>query len=276
MAVSLTSKPRNLREIMTTPVLPNREWIGHGYLVKGGKTIIGSSSKAGKSFVAMQLAYDLLRGGCAYDHPDLPILGEPTVLYCDQEIGPESTKGRLQAVFHGLDWEKVGENRFWTISREPALKLDTYVGVALMRALIEEKKPNIVILDPLAKFLEGDENNNTDVGRFVANLDAMLKEFAELDLSFVLLHHTGKIPNNLKERKATDFLNQYALRGASKFGDDVDCVHMMQRREPLYPSGWVNRCQMTFRHATDIPNFNLIVNYLKLGATYQAWVEDPE
>jgi AAA domain len=56
--------------------------------------------------------------------------------------------------------------------------------------------PDLCILDPIARFYAGDENNQREVGRFVATLDALIERFR---LAFLIPHPSKPIKGDLRE-----------------------------------------------------------------------------
>ena len=149
------------------------------------------AAKAGKSIIAMQLARCIGVGE--------PFLGLETsqgrVLYLQFEIGTSVLQDRMRQVDKDYDNVYVGTTF--------DMKLDSRRGQTQLELAIMEVAPNVVILDPLYKILEGDENDVHD-GKIVTDfLDHMIELYG---CSFLIIHHMGKDPSQ-------------GARGTSHFND---------------------------------------------------------
>jgi hypothetical protein len=62
-------------------------------------------------------------------------------------------------------------------------------GMARVIDRIEEAEivPDVIVIDTLARCFDGDENQQADMGRFVAGVDRLRKEF---DATVIVVHHT--------------------------------------------------------------------------------------
>jgi len=149
----------------------------HGWLPKMGKAEIFGSAKAGKSFLAVQLARCIGAGE--------PFLGIPTskgrVLYIQFELGPKVLQGRLIATGQAYEDVYVGTSF--------SMMLDRAEGQDALRREIEAVQPEVLILDPLYKAMAGDENESSDMKVVCNFLDTLIEDYK---LSILLLHHTGK------------------------------------------------------------------------------------
>jgi hypothetical protein len=255
-----------LEDFMSTAVPAQREWIKGGFLPKGGKTIIASWAKAGKSWATLQLIKDVCYGNKVFGHPTLEVEGEPRILYIDQEVGQNAVHDRIKThVFKNCN--SIPPRRFASVSREPALMLDSFQGMRAMRQYLDQVQPNILILDPLSKIMQGDDSSNVDVRAFFRNIDELLNEYKQLDLSVVITHHNGKPPNETPKNKL-ELLDPYKMRGASQFFNDVDAAMMMWRDPENLKPGWRNVTSIRVRHGIDFDPFELYVNHFEMGAQY--------
>jgi hypothetical protein len=100
-----------------------------------------------------------------------------------------------------------------------AVRLDEPAGLAWLRRRIEAVHPDLVIIDPLAKFMVGDENSTRDMGRLVAALDTLVEAYG---IAIILVHHTGK-------PRETERSGGERLRGSSALFGAVDSVLLLDR-----------------------------------------------
>jgi len=164
-------------EHFTKLKLPKVPFYLEGWLPRMGKAIIYGKAKAGKSYLAAQIARSIGAG--------IPFLGLPTergkVLYLQFELGERVLQDRLQLT------KQVYENVF--VGTTFSMKLDKKAGKEQLQRALDAVRPDVVILDPLIKILSGDENESHDVTIITDYLDFMIETFR---CSFLVLHHAGK------------------------------------------------------------------------------------
>lgn len=157
--------------------LPEAPYYVKSWLPKQGKCMIYGAAKAGKSYLALQLARCVGAGE--------PFLGIPTqqgrVLYLQFELGMEVLQGRIKST--GRTYEDV------YVGTTFGLKLDTRMGREHLHNALEAVQPAVLILDPFYKILTGDENESHDVKSLLDNLDEAIEVFR---CSVVMMHHAGK------------------------------------------------------------------------------------
>ena len=51
--------------------------------------------------------------------------------------------------------------------------------------------PSLIVVDTLARNFGGDENNQEDMGAFIANIDAFLRKSGEWNATVLIVHHSG-------------------------------------------------------------------------------------
>lgn len=147
------------------------------WLPKPGKAIIYAPAKAGKSYLTLQMARCIGSGA--------PFLEIPTtqgrVLVLQFELGASILQMRLRQTGQSYNNVFVGT----TFS----MKLDTTAGQEQLIKALEGVRPDVVILDPLAKLLTGDENESHDVRPILDFIDQAMEAFG---CSFIIIHHAGK------------------------------------------------------------------------------------
>lgn len=155
-----------------------------GILRKGHKMLLAGSSKAGKSFLLMELCIAIAEGR--------EWLGfqckQGKVLYINLEIDPLSARNRFHKIYDALaiPAKNVTNISIWDL-RGYAQTLDQ-----LATELINRSKGvtyDAVILDPIYKVIMGDENNASDMGKFCNQFD---KICTEMGASAIYCHHHSK------------------------------------------------------------------------------------
>ena len=183
-----------------------------GVLRKGHKMIISAPSKAGKSFALMRLAIGIAEGFKWFGAK----CRQGKVLYLNMEIDDPSCINRFKNIY-----EKLGMNEgihvenitLWGL-RGFSMPLSELVPKIVERAGHDY---DAIIIDPLYKVMDGDENSNTDIGRMVGQFDRIARETGA---SVIYAHHFAKGKGGDK-----DVIDRGA--GAGTFSRDPDAILTM-------------------------------------------------
>lgn len=187
------------------PPLP--EELIKGVLRCGHKMLVSGSSKAGKSFLLMEL--------CAAIASGTPWLGfeckQGEVLYINLEIDRASCIDRICRIFnrHRIDLKYLENISIWNL-RGYALPLDKLADILIER--IRNEHYIAIVLDPIYKVITGDENNASEMGAFCNQFD---KICTETGCSAIYCHHHSKGAQGMK--KAMD-----RASGSGVFARDPD------------------------------------------------------
>lgn len=192
-------------ELKSPPKLP--EELIEGVLRCGHKMLISGSSKAGKSFLLMELAVALSEG--------VTWLGfkckKSKVLYVNLEIDPASCINRFSEIYKALKIPPKNSKdiSIWNL-RGHAVPLDKLVPKLLRR--INNLHYDAVIIDPIYKVITGDENNASEMGAFCNQFDKICNETG---CATIYCHHHSKGAQGYK--KAMD-----RASGSGVFARDPD------------------------------------------------------
>lgn len=155
-----------------------------GVLRQGHKMLLAGPSKAGKSFMLIELVIAIAEG--------LPWLGWPCaqgkVLYINLELDRASCLHRFMDVYDsmGLSEAHAGNIDIWNL-RGKSLPMDKLAPKLIRRA---EKNDYIaVVIDPIYKIITGDENSADQMAAFCNQFD---KVCTELGCSVIYCHHHSK------------------------------------------------------------------------------------
>jgi len=155
-----------------------------GVLRKGHKMLISGPSKAGKSFLQIELAIAIAEGkkwlqwNCA----------QGRVMYVNLELDRASCLHRFKDVYTALGWEPSHLNNIdiWNLRGQSA-PMDKLAPRLIRRA--KEKNYAAVIIDPIYKVITGDENSASEMAKFCNQFDKIAKE---LECAVIYCHHHSK------------------------------------------------------------------------------------
>ena len=188
------------------PVLP--EQLIEGVLRCGHKMLISGSSKAGKSYLLMELCVALSEG---LNWVDRFKCRKSKVLYVNLEIDPASCINRFIEIYKAMKLTpKHSEDIvIWNL-RGHAIPLDKLVPKLIRR--VANQRFDAVIIDPIYKVITGDENNASEMGQFCNQFDRIC---AETSCATIYCHHHSKGAQGFK--KAMD-----RASGSGVFARDPD------------------------------------------------------
>jgi hypothetical protein len=206
---------RKLQHLDLTAVMDEESvpvpWAVPGWLAKGDFAVIGGEPGTGKSVFALDLALALSTGTTFLG---LRVQGMYRVLYLDEEMPPELAKRRLRMLIRGreLEPEQVSLRYF----NGEQLKLDQADSRLALRRVFDEWPPDFIVLDSLIRFHSGNENDNSEMARFYAQMRSLQSDY---EFGWVALHHLAK-PGKDKSKELG-----HRLRGASDLRAVVDQLY---------------------------------------------------
>ena len=181
-----------------------------GLLREGHKMIVSGASKAGKSFLLMELAVAVSTGG---EWIGLQCRRNP-VLYINLEIDPSSARDRFVRICKSRDVDPNAINvDVWNL-RGHAEPLDELAPLMIKAMLDSGREYGMVIIDPIYKVITGDENNASEMGYFCNQFDAICDQTGA---AVVYCHHHSKGAQGAK--KAID-----RSSGSGVFARDPDAI----------------------------------------------------
>lgn len=204
-------KPFTLAEVFEKPPAM-AEVLIDGVLRQGHKMLLAGPSKAGKSFALMRLCVGIAEGYNWFGSR----CKQGKVLYINMEIDTPSCINRFMKIYSamGLNHGAHPENiTIW------GLRGHSQPLSQLTEKIITEAKHSYlaIIIDPLYKVMDGDENSNSDISRMVGQFDRIATETGS---SVIYAHHFAKGAGG---DKAT--IDRAA--GAGTFARDPDAILTM-------------------------------------------------
>jgi len=164
-----------------------------GILREGHKMLLAGPSKAGKSFMLLQLAVAVAEGKSWLGWQ----CRQGRVLYVNLEVDASSCAHRIRDLYDKRGWAPDATKNLdvWNL-RGKAAPLDVLAPKLINRA--KDKQYKVIIIDPIYKVITGDENAADKMAHFCNQFD---KICAELECAVVYCHHHSKGAQGAKEAK---------------------------------------------------------------------------
>lgn len=181
-----------------------------GVLRQGHKMLISGPSKAGKSYMLIELTIAIAEGKkwlgqwqCAMGR----------VLYVNLELDTVSCLHRFKDVYEACGWHPghLSNIDIWNL-RGKSVPMDKLAPKMIRRA--SKKGYKAIIIDPIYKVITGDENSADQMARFCNQFDLVC---TELKCAVIYCHHHSKGAQGNK--KAID-----RASGSGVFARDPDAV----------------------------------------------------
>lgn len=250
--------PSSFVSLLEKPLPVTKEWIGPNILPQGGKLLFGGQAAIGKSLIMLELARALSTGPRTrpFNSEFFYTTEQVRVLVCEQELGEHELQSRGSKIFD--DIEAISNTLFY-VTKQPTLKLDTIDGFERMQKLLEQVRPNVLILDPISKFMEGNEDRASDVSSLLSRIDALMNQHKERHMSVMFSHHFRK--PSFADGHSTDPLDPYNFRGSSKWYDDPDTRWTLQKlQHPTKKHAWRLKRHIVCRTGPSIDAIYFAVN----------------
>lgn len=148
----------------------------------GEKMVVYGGSEVGKSYFVLQLALALASG---VEFLGYEVMRPCRVVLLQAEMSDFRCQERASRLSQGFP---VGPKQLAIMSTE-AMKIDRPEGAEMLRHIVKELAPEVVITDPLRAFFAGDENDSASVERFFANVAACQ---GDPQFSLIYPHHVRK------------------------------------------------------------------------------------
>ena len=184
-----------------------------GILRQGHKMIVASTSKAGKTFILIELAVAIAEGMNWIGHR----CNQGKVLYINMELDGASFLHRIRDIYYKMQMNfdnHVTNIEIWNL-RGVGKTLSELAPIIINR--MKDHGYLAVMIDPLYKVMEGDENSNGDVARMVSSFDRIAEETGA---AVIYAHHFAK--GSAANKSIID-----RAAGAGTFARDPDAILTM-------------------------------------------------
>jgi AAA domain len=216
-----------------------------GLICKGGKMVIGGASKAGKTWLLLDLAIAIATG--------LSWLGFDTtkgrVLYVNLEITDYffQQRGRMVSRIREVNAEDLNSNlMIWNLRGSPVSAEE--LKAALLRR-IGDQKFDAIMIDPLYKLINGQDMNNSGV---MQQLLGAIEQIAKRSDS-VLIYADHFVKGNVSQRSSID-----RMSGSGVNARDPDAIVTFSELEGAEDAADGRmRVEFTVRNYKPIKAFNV-------------------
>lgn len=180
-----------------------------GLLRQGHKMLIAGPSKAGKSFLQIEMCIAIAEGKQWLGWP----CTQGKVLYVNLELDRASCLHRFKDVYKALGWkaESLQNIDIWNL-RGKSCPMDKLAPKLIRRAA--KKNYIAIIIDPIYKVITGDENSADQMANFCNQFD---KVCTELGVAVIYCHHHSK--GSQGNKKSMD-----RASGSGVFARDPDAL----------------------------------------------------
>jgi hypothetical protein len=191
------------------------EIIADRFLCKRGGLLFPAPTGIGKSTFVIQSLCLAALGREAYG---LQFVRPTKTLYVQAENDESDLAGMRDGIyeFAGFSSEevgKIGENMLvLTEANRTGMMLIEY-----LRGVVDEFRPDLVVLDPIFSYLGGNASEQAMVSTFLRNmLNPML---LDMDVAAWLVHHTNKPPSGMEKREWSGGEFAYLGSGSSEWAN---------------------------------------------------------
>lgn len=184
-------------------------WFVPNFICEGRAHSFYAASGVGKSLLMLEVSAYLAKGWGVFGYEAQDSI---KVLYVDNE---NTAKGDVKPRLKAMGFESGDLENLRYLSFPDLAPLNTKPGGETFKKIVEEFKPELVVLDTFSRFLEGDENLAQTAQTFYNWTGKFLKKHG---IAYVRIDHMGK--NSASQ-----------VRGTSAKKDDVDLVWLFDEVE---------------------------------------------
>ena len=214
------------------------DWLVRGMIARGQKILVQGPPKQMKTWFVLSLLKALSRGEnvCGVPFWKTTVSGIKAVMVEEEH----STNALIQRVQQSL----AGTSNIVIPHRTGVKLLPKNPEFEDLLKFIDEFRPDLLVLDPLRSFFDGDENDSSVMQQVFAPLNMLLRKYPHM--AVVVVDHTAKKPSDILV---------YASRGSSVKGAEMDGVIDIRKFQKDEDVGVVVTGE--FRDAETVENLSL-------------------
>lgn len=214
------------------------DWLVRGMIARGQKILVQGPPKQMKTWFVLSLLKALSRGEnvCGVPFWKTTVSGIKAVMVEEEH----STNALIQRVQQSL----AGTSNIVIPHRTGVKLLPKNPEFEDLLKFIDEFRPDLLVLDPLRSFFDGDENDSSVMQQVFAPLNMLLRKYPHM--AVVVVDHTAKKPSDVLV---------YASRGSSVKGAEMDGVIDIRKFQKDEDVGVVVTGE--FRDAETVENLSL-------------------
>lgn len=153
---------------MSTVKKEDIDWFWYPYIARGCMTILEGPPGKGKSFLTMYLAAITSAGGTFPFGNEKIEAGRVLILNAEDDAA-SVLRPRLEACGADLSKDNIRFQKIFVPMNE--------MGIELLDTEIKAYRPDLVIIDPLLTYMEGDMHRYNDATMFMADIDQLAKDY---------------------------------------------------------------------------------------------------
>jgi biotin operon repressor len=214
------------------------DWLVRGMIARGQKILVQGPPKQMKTWFVLSLLKALSRGEnvCGVPFWKTTVSGVKAVMVEEEH----STNALIQRVQQSL----AGTSNIVIPHRTGVKLLPKNPEFEDLLNFIDEFRPDLLVLDPLRSFFDGDENDSSVMQQVFTPLNMLLRKYPQM--AVVVVDHTAKKPSDVLV---------YASRGSSVKGAEMDGVIDIRKFQKDEEVGVVVTGE--FRDAETVENLSL-------------------
>lgn len=222
-ARTLLTRSYNAFDLSRTEFKQEQFWISNGLLPKRGFVLLAAHKGRGKTTLTLQMCLKLIQGNTTFLR-DFEIKDSPgKILYCYAENEPAELKLIKETQEESIRI-KLSRKQNESLIFQPRERLDLVDpgSIAVFGAALDIVKPDIIIFDPVHRFLAGQDINK------LQNINKFFDTLTRIDnkcLWFFISH--------LRKPSSQDTGSTiYKVMGSSAFVNNCDTVITLDRADP--------------------------------------------
>lgn len=238
-SMNITKYPEQLSDFLKRDI-PPVDYHVIPLFPKVGVSMVFGQPKSGKTKF---MEYVMLKGERGEDIFDYYKVNKPfTVLWYDEENGEEDMHTDITCLCRGMDIPISSTKS--SIFSFSGLRLKKEFSFWL-EAHIYDKRPDMVVIDSVAKVMEGSENDVSDVRKLFQILGPLSNTYKIL---FVLIHHSPK--------------DKLDMRGSGEFRGMINSGVSLQKMKYVPEDNGATRIKLTHeysRQGREAPSINFLI-----------------
>ncbi|MBR2675228.1 MAG: AAA family ATPase [Mogibacterium sp.] len=234
-----------------------------GVLRQGHKMLLAGSSKAGKSYLLIELCIAIAEGAKWLQWQ----CSQGKVLYVNLELDRASCYDRFIEVYNrkGISTSNISNIDIWNL-RGKAIPMDKIAPVLIERAT--DAGYIAVVVDPIYKCITGDENSASEMAHFTNQFDKVCNA---LGCSVIYAHHHSKGKQGSKRsmdrasgsgvfaRDSDALLDMIQLSMDGNILDEAKSIYSISDDEASRLTAW--RIEGTLREFAPFQPLDIFFNY---------------
>ncbi|MBA7470287.1 DNA primase [subsurface metagenome] len=249
VAEELSIQSLTLGKLISTKFIAEQFWVNKGLVPKGGAfVLLAGLTKQGKTTLTLQLCLRLLEGDCTFLR-DFEVEGKPKILYVFAENSLDGLQNIVKKQLSGLTWtpSKADLERL-VLQPRGRVFLDDKDGLPVLAELLHIHTPDLVILDPISRFISKDMNEMRNVNCIFDGLSGIGKGVTW----FFISHYRKPTTNDINEPI-------YKTIGSSAFANNCDTFIGLERTDK-HRTGLYSTLNFKIRRARPIEPVHLYWN----------------